>query len=170
MVRLDIVDVVAKSDSNTMADRPTKHFILAFLLALVCYVVLYRGCEYRRTRKGPWQVTFTTNSTGFPLLVINQPMLAITNVQVNFPDQSVPTNTALGTQLFGEPREVPFAVPFGTCVFMDATFLPGTVAFKLFGHDIQLMPRVLITDSQERPWYARTPVTLHPVSERDLGR
>jgi hypothetical protein len=35
---------------------------------------------------------------------------------------------------------------------MDATSLPGTVAFELFGHEIQLLPRVLTIDNQERPW------------------
>jgi hypothetical protein len=56
---------------------------------------------------------------------------------------------------------VPFDVPFGKCVFMDTTFLPGTLAFELFGHEIQLIPRVLTIDKQEQPWRSNViiPVT-----------
>ncbi len=54
---------------------------------------------------------------------------------------------------FAQPRPVPYPVPFGTCVFMDTTFLPGTVSFtNIFGHDIELLPRVLIIDRQEHAW------------------
>jgi hypothetical protein len=36
---------------------------------------------------------------------------------------------------------------------MDTTFLPGTVSFtNIFGHDIELLPRVLIIDRQEHSW------------------
>jgi hypothetical protein len=145
------------------SDGPLKHFLLAFLLALVCYAVLYRGCETRRTRRGPWEVTFTTNTTGFPLLVINQPRLAITNKQITFPEQRAPATSALETIWFRQPKPVPFPVPFGQCIFMDTTFLPGTVVFQLYGHQIELMPRVLITDRQEHPWFSDNPITLHPL-------
>src|ERR1039458_7050536 len=40
-------------------EAPAKHFLLAFLLALVVYLVLYQSIEYRRVRNGPWRVTFT---------------------------------------------------------------------------------------------------------------
>jgi hypothetical protein len=35
---------------------------------------------------------------------------------------------------------------------MDTTFLPGTLAFNLLGHQIQLIPRVLTIDGKEMPW------------------
>jgi len=38
---------------------------------------------------------------------------------------------------------------------MDTTFLPGTVAFQLFGHEIELLPRVLIIDHEEHPWHSK---------------
>jgi hypothetical protein len=46
---------------------------------------------------------------------------------------------------------------------MDTTFLPGTVTFQIFGHEIELLPRVLIIDHQERPWLANGSITLHPL-------
>jgi hypothetical protein len=44
---------------------------------------------------------------------------------------------------------------------MDTTFLPGTIVFDLFGHEIQLIPRVLRIDGKEIPWQsnATIPVT-----------
>jgi hypothetical protein len=138
-----------------------KHFVLAFLLALVCYVLFYHGIEHRRIRSGPWEVTFTANSIGFPAMLVNQHKLAITNVWIVFPDQPVPMSNALGTFIFSQPEPVPYPVPFGKCVFMDTTFLPGTVTFEMFGHEIELLPRALIIDRQEHPWLSGTTNTLH---------
>jgi hypothetical protein len=35
---------------------------------------------------------------------------------------------------------------------MDTTFLPGTLTFELFSHEIELLPRALIIDRQDHPW------------------
>ena len=148
------------------SDGALKHFVLAFLLALVCYALFYYSIEHRRTRKGPWEVTFTNNLAGAPVLVVNQHRLAITNYQITFADQSVPSTNAIGTLLFSQPQPVPYPVPFGKCVFMDTTFLPGTVTFQLYGHEIELLPRALIIDRQEHPWLSDNPITLHPVPDR----
>ncbi len=142
------------------SDNPGKHFIAAFVLALVCYSALYYGIEYRRARKGPWDVAFGHNSKGEPILVINQPVLAISNVTLAFAGE-----TALATNLddkpfFGRPRPVPYAVPFGQCIFMDTTFLPGTLTFRLLGHEIELLPRVLMIDHDEYPWLSGTNIVL----------
>src|ERR1043166_6759976 len=145
------------------SDGPLRHFVLALLLAAACYAVFYPSIEHRRTRKGPWKVTFTTSKTGSPLLVINKPKLAITNVQIIFPDQPAPQATALSNLVFSEARPVPYRVPFGECIFMDTTFLPGTLTFQLFGHEIELLPRVLIIDHQEHPWLPSNSITLHPL-------
>jgi hypothetical protein len=45
-------------------------------------------------------------------------------------------------------------VPFGKCVFLDTTFLPGTVVLDLFGHEVQLLPRVLTIDHVEHAWHS----------------
>ena len=133
-----------------------RHFILAFLLALVGYVVFYEGIEHLRTRNGPWRVMFMTGSGDVPTIVIYQPRLAITNIQVRFAGETMsPTNAPISL-IFDQPRPVPYEVPFGKCVFMDTTFLPGTVTFQLFGHEVELLPRVLVIDRQEHRWRSGT--------------
>lgn len=146
------------------SDSAVRHFVLAFLLALVCYAVFYVLIEHRRTRKGPWEITFTNSAGGAPTLIINQPHLAITNVQIAFADQPPPPANAFATLTFGQAKPVPYEVPFGKCVFLDTTFLPGTVTLQLYGHEIELLPRVLLIDRQEHPWLSGTTnLTLHPL-------
>jgi hypothetical protein len=144
------------------SDGPMKHFILAFLLAVICYAFFYHNIENRRTRKGPWEITFTNDSGGNPSLVINQPNLAITNAQIIFTSERLGTDFTPSTLLFSEPRPVPYPVPLGACVFMDTTFLPGTITLQLFNHEIELKPRVLVIDLQEHPWLSESTITLHP--------
>jgi len=146
------------------SDGPLKHFILAFVLAVICYAFFYNSIEHRRTRKGPWKVAFTNSPEGWPQMVINQPRLAITNVEINFAEEQAPASLELRTLQFAQPQPVPYDVPFGKCVFMDTTFLPGTVTFQVFGHEIELLPRVLIIDHQERPWFPSNSITLHPLT------
>jgi len=142
-------------------DGPMKHFIIAFLLAAACYALFYPTIERRRVRKGPWEVTFTNSSEGSPVILINQPALAITNVQISFPEQPALPPVSLTNLVFSQPRPVPYKLPLGQCVFMDTTFLPGTLTFQLLGHEIELLPRVLVIDRQERPWLSESTITLH---------
>lgn len=137
-----------------------KHFILAFLLALAGYIILYQVIEHRRIRNGPWRVTFTASAAGVPAVVIDEPKLAITNVQVSFAGQTLPATNYPTALVLGQPKPVPYEVPFGNCVFMDTTFLPGTVTFQLFGHEIELLPRVLVIDRQEHTWRSYTTIAL----------
>ena len=147
------------------SDGALRHFVLAFLLALVCYAIFYFSIEHRRTRKGPWEITFTNGPGGAPALVINQPRLSITNVQIIFPDEPRPAFGSFGTLNFAQARAVPYDVPFGKCIFQDTTFLPGNVTLQLYGHEIQLLPRVLMIDRQEHPWLSgSTNLTLHPLA------
>ena len=142
------------------SDNPIKHFLVAFLIALVVYFVSYSAIEHRRNRKGPWQVTFTTTTPGRPCILINQPALHLTNLNIIFGDKISPLTNASSTLFFSQPRPVPYDVAFGRCVFMDTTFLPGTVTFQLFDHEIELLPRVLIIDHQEYPWHSNTNIAL----------
>ena len=124
--------------------------VLVFVVALVGYAAVFGWIEHRRVVKGPWVVTFTgKNET--PAIILNQGALGIREVRVLFQDATTQSNRAQ-TREFSRARLVPFEVPFGQCVFQDTTFLPGTVAFEMFGHQIQLMPRVLTIDKTERPW------------------
>jgi hypothetical protein len=152
------------------ADNPLKHFAIAFVLAIICYVVAYGFIEHRRNRKGPWQVVFTNTPAGDPALVINQGALAIHNATIRFPGVSMPPPVTNQPE-FSQPKQVPWDVPFGKCIFMDTTFLPGTLTFQMFGHDIELLPRVLVIDRQEHPWKSDEKIVLRrpdaPQSETD---
>jgi hypothetical protein len=150
------------------SDGPMKHFILAFLLAVICYFFFYHAIEGRRTRKGPWEITFTNDVSGAPALVINQPRLAITNAQITFPNEQPQPKFVPSTLAFTQARPVPYDLPFGTCIFMDTTFLPGTVTLRLYGHEIELLPRVLVIDRQEHPWLSDSTITLHPASTNSV--
>ena len=145
------------------ADGAFRHILLALVLAVICYAFFYRNIENRRIRKGPWQVTFTANTNQEALLVINQSKLAITNVQICFSGQPLPASNVSTTMVFNVPQPVPYEVPFGKCLFMDTTFLPGTVTFSLFGHEVELLGRVLVIDRQEHPWVSESAITLHPL-------
>lgn len=132
---------------------PLKHFVIAFVIAVAIYAISYSYIENRRTRQGPWNVIFSTEN-GVPTVLINEPQLHLANCKITFPgDAASNTNSNTNSTLvFERPQPVPFDVPFGKCVFEDTTFQPGTVVFNLFGHEIQLMPRVLTIDRQEFAW------------------
>jgi hypothetical protein len=133
------------------SDNLLRHVWIPLVIALVVYVIFYAGIEHRRTRKGPWRVAFTNDLSGEPALLINQPKLAITNLQITFTGETSSKSTNV-LMVLDTPQEVPYAVPFGKCVFMDTTFLPGTIVFDLLGHEIQLIPRVLTIDGKDIPW------------------
>ena len=142
------------------SDGIFKQAIAVFIVALAAYIVAYRAIEDRRTRNGPWQIAFTNDAAGIPALVIDQPKLAITNVMINFPEATGNRPTNFAALDLTQPRAVPFNVPFGQCIFMDTTSLPGTIVLEIFGHEIQLLPRVLTVDKVEHPWRAGAQLTL----------
>ena len=130
-----------------------KHFGYAFLIAVFGYVVLYNLIERARVRRTPWEITFS-QTNGTPVLIVTQTQLAPQPRMIRFPgvDATALSQGGPETLVFDQPRPVPFPVPFGRCIFLDTTFLPGTAAFELFGHTIELMPRALIIDNDEHPW------------------
>ena len=139
-------------------DNPLKHFVIAFLIAIAIYVIAYGWIEHRRHRKGAWEVTFSVGFQNAPVLIINQPKLGITNFEILFYGEKVPSSNGVPAEkiVFDQPKPVPFDVPFGKCIFTDLTFLPGTVTFSnVFGHEIELMPRVLIINYKEHSWAER---------------
>jgi hypothetical protein len=148
------------------SDRLWKHAAIAFAVAFLLYAIAYKSIEDRRTRQGPWEVVFTNDVSGAPALVINQPKLAVTNVQISFSVEAPPATNFARTIIFSRPAPVPFELPLGKCVFMDTTFLPGTIVLEIFGHEIQLIPRVLTIDKQEVPWQSNARVRL----SREVGK
>ena len=129
-----------------------KRVLLAFGIALVAYAILYNVIEHRRAAKGPWQVTFDQEQNGAPTILVNQPTIGITNVQLSFVGATDILTNGPVTLSFSEARKTPFNVPFGKCVFLDTVFLPGTIVFEMAGYQVQLMPRVLTLDGVEHPW------------------
>jgi len=135
-----------------------KHFIIAFVIAVIVYAVSYSWIEHRRVRKGAWEIKFVVE-TNTPAIVINEPALKIENVRITFTDENIATNFS-ATMDFEQPRQWPYEVPFGKVIFMDTTFLPGNVTFQLFGHEIQLLPRALAVDAKEIAWQSDTNIVL----------
>ncbi len=141
---------------------------ILFAFTGAAYALAYGCLQHQRSKNGPWRVTFAATN-GQPVLVINQPALQIRDVRIVLGSGQVGTNLEQELSL-GEVRPVPFDVPFGRCIFQDAQTLPGTLAFELFGHEIQLLPRVLTIDKVERPWRSgETIVPGQPAGEPPRG-
>jgi hypothetical protein len=124
-----------------------KHFVAALVIAVVFYLVVFTWIERRRTANGPWQITFQSDGAGVPALSIAEPKLKILQ-SVRFSGGKAAPNLS---QTFTFLDETP-VLPFGEMVFQDPTFLPGTVTMRIFGHSVELVPRVLYIDGKEHPW------------------
>ena len=142
-------------------ERLIQHLAVAFAAALVVYGIAFGVIDFLRTRKGGWEVGFQTDPSGVPALTVSQPWLGITNVTFRFPGRHSTQTNLQRTIVFDQPTT---NVPFGRVVYLDTTFLPGSVVFDMFGHEIQLLPRVLLVDRHETPWQSGT--TIHLSSER----
>jgi len=145
-----------------------KHFVAAFVLALILYVVGFTWIESRRVKSGPWNVTFQ-NTAGELELVIQQDSLAIRDVRIQFTNAPLSTNLTETIQ-FTAGRKVPFDIPFGRCVFLDPLFLPGKAVLEIAGHEIQIMPRVLVLDGVERDWNSEMTFPLGDTTKRTPPR
>lgn len=135
-----------------------KQIALVGVVALIGYFVVFNWVERRRFVKGPWRLTFSQTNDS-PMLIINQTTLGVANVVVVFNGVMATTNVN-ETVAFGQGRAVPFDLPFGKCVFLDPLFLPGSVACEIYGHQIQIMPRVLTIDGIEHPWTSGETISL----------
>jgi hypothetical protein len=140
------------------SDRLSRHLLIGFLIALVLYAVIFSADQMMRKRKGPWQVQFTTNAQGFATIIVNEPSLKVTNVQIQFIDEHA---TNFGSVSFASPLR---PTPFGRTKFEDLTYLPGSVAFDFFGQEVELLPRVLYINKKEHPW---KPNEVHVVNPED---
>lgn len=149
-----------------MKEKKFRIFLIPLIAALTVYFAGFYGVEYWRHRKGPWVVEFvSTNRT--PAIVVSQPVLGITGVTIMLAEETVSNDFTNSTLTFVEPREVPFAVPHGRVVFLDMTFLPGTVTFDLRGHAIELIPRALQVNGREYAWEKGLTITLQPDDKKN---
>jgi hypothetical protein len=152
------------SDANEDAGNPTggkenlgKYLMIGFTIAMVGYITFFGIDQHLRTRKGGWEVTFTTNQHGFAQIAINQPYLGIKDVRVTFLQER--TTNPPKTMLFVRPEQ---PIPFGTIRFEDLTYLPGSEAFDFFGHEVELLPRTLYLNQKEHPWKSGEVFELKP--------
>jgi len=136
-------------------DRLPKHLLIAFLLALGIYAGFFVFDQSMRTRNGPWQVSFETNAQGFAAIRVDHSKLALSNVLVVFLGERA-TNSG-GRMLFDKPQQ---PVPFGKVKFEDLTYLPGSVAFDFFGHEMELLPRTMYLNKKEFYWTNNTVIEL----------
>jgi hypothetical protein len=132
-----------------------KHFAAALLIAVVFYFVTFTWIERRRAANGPWLITFSADAAGVPGLSIAETKLNITQT-IRFPGGHATPNLSQ-TITFGQDTP---DLPFGEMLFQDPTFLPGTVAMRLFGHQVQLVPRALTIDKMEYPWHSTNEIDL----------
>jgi hypothetical protein len=129
---------------------PWKTILLVGLVTLVSYLAIFSWVEHKRQKNGPWVFTFV-EVDNFPTLRISQAKLGLTNITIQFSAAVVPTNLPQ-TVRFEHGQIAPLDLPFGTCVFLDTLFLPGTVACQFYGYEIQVLPRTLTIDQVEYPW------------------
>lgn len=134
-----------------------KHVAWAFFGAVILYVCSFKAIEYFRNVKGPWHVTFQTDSSGHPSITVNHEKLSLTNVTLAFQGENISLTNSITTILFDSPKT---NIPFGKVIFFDTTFLPGTLTFDLFGHEIEFLPRVMVANRKEVPWKSETVLNL----------
>lgn len=125
-------------------------FLAVGLVTVIGYALIFSWIENRRRKNGPWEMTFTQVDNS-PALLINHQKIGLTNVTIVFTEAGAPTNLPQ-TVSFPHGKVAPFELPFGTCIFLDTLYLPGTVTCEMFGHRIQILPRTMTIDRVERPW------------------
>jgi len=127
---------------------PWKQALVLFAAVLLAYLAVFNGIEYIRHRKGPWKAHFTTDAEGRPAIKVTQQHQKVKTL-LEFPDERIARTNFSEEVAFDRPKK---PVPFGKVIYEDLTFLPGVVTFDLFGHEVELLPRVLIVNKRELRW------------------
>jgi len=70
-------------------DGAMKHFLVAFLIAVVGYFVLFSAIERHRVADGPWQLSFAINAAGNPTIKVDQQRIGIYDVKFWFVSTNV---------------------------------------------------------------------------------
>ncbi len=138
-------------------DRLAKILLIGFVLALGLYILSFSFIQNRRTAKGPWRVVFMTDYAATPGLLVENSRLKISQ-RIMFSGQKLSQTNLARPFVFDDPTQT--NVPFGQVVFQDLTFLPGTVTLNFSGHEVELLPRVLIVDRQEHDWKTGRVITV----------
>src|SRR5262245_2585475 len=120
-----------------------KSVALFFLLLLAAYLAVFYGIEHWRRYQGPWEVQFVTDAAGHPSVVARQPKRHLQKLELVLRGETVVATNLSETVLFDRPRK---PVPFSKVIYEDLTSLPGVVTLDLFGHEVELLPRVLVVN------------------------
>ena len=137
-----------------------KSIAVVFVVVVILYFASFWGIEKLRQHRGPWVVAFGSNSQGEPTLTVSQTARGLSEVRLVVHGESI-TNPPVTVRF----DRVLQAVPFGTVIYEDLTFLPGVVTFDLFGHEVELLPRVLVVNKHEVPWQQGAVVDLWPTNK-----
>ena len=165
---------------DTEAAAPPRESMMPFVvgmffIALGVYVLMYSTDQNIRSKDGGWQISYTTNQSGTPMMVINLASSGITNRTVIFNGETVPPDFKTYTTNYVTPTHLPVAVPFGQWFHGDLTYLPGVLTFNVFGadanttglrHEVELQKRGLVINRKRYDWNG-TPVEVSPEEKRD---
>ena len=126
-------------DEETAAQPPRDNmlpFVVGmFVIAIAVYAIFYSTDQTLRSKDGGWEVTFTTNQFGTPMLQATLLSKGIKNCSVVFNGEKLPPDFKPVTTNLVTPTQLPVAVPFGQWFYADLTYLPGVVTFNFFGED-----------------------------------
>jgi len=138
-----------------------KSIAVWFVVVAVLYLAVFYGIEFSTQRKGPWEVEFTSDNMGNPSIVIDQPKLNISSVEIIFTGEQLSGTNFSQKVRFDQPlTSFPAAMPIGEVIYQDLRSRPGVVTFNFFGHEVELLPRVLIVNKREIPWKSEMVVEL----------
>ncbi len=144
-----------KSENKT--DGLLKPFAVVAIVSLIFYAVGFSWIQHRRTARGPWEIEFRASADGVPSLVVSQANLNVFETIV-FPTNKVSAQNLPQTVRFG-PNSTNF--PCREMKYQDSMYLPGTVTIDLFGHEVELIPRVLQIDAREYSWQSGATLEVH---------
>jgi hypothetical protein len=120
---------------------PWKQALVLFAAVLLTYLAVFNGIEYVRHRKGPWKAHFMTDAEGHPAIKVTQQHQKV-EMLLEFPDERIARTNFSEEVAFDRPKK---PVPYGKVIYEDLTF-------DLFGHEVELLPRVLIVNKRELRW------------------
>ncbi len=128
-----------------------------FALALVVYFASFSWIQHQRDKKGAWQIVFSSDDSATPSISISEPGLNISYQKIVFADRKIEQTNFSERVVVNQPIA---KAPFGEIIFQDATFLPGTITFNFFGHEVELMPRAMVIDKEDRAWNSTANIVL----------
>ena len=167
-------------DEETTAQPPRDNmlpFVVGmFVIAIVVYAIFYSTDQTLRSKDGGWEITFTTNQMGTPMLELSLPSKGIENCSVVFDGETVPPDFEPVTTNLVTPVHLPVAVPFGQWFYADLTYLPGVVTFNFFGedgnatgrrHEVELLQLGLVVNREKHEWKPALKIEVSPKDKKD---